>query len=255
MTSLQQFIRIIRGEFEEEEDESIDSDHWPWQDEIETTRDLNQFPASSTKPGSGLLASGEFGRIGVKRQAQQGNPNVVRTIFKQRTRAIPVHHKEEIQSVCIISVLNAMLLRAFYFIVPFRNLYLIVMELLWQTMMLGFILHLFLKVPYFDSVPKVMIHSLKMLDSSFFYTCAQGKETFWTEKLMLDAAMLDFKLHIFDVRKPPLTDHGLLRRDGLLTRMPVRKVIQGHQGNWTITDADLSPNNEQCVGNLSALRW
>lgn len=72
---------------------------------------------------------------------------------------------------------------------------------------------------------------------------------------MLDAATLDFKLHIFDMRKPPVTDPILLRKDGLRTRMPVRKVIQGYHGNWTITDADLSPNNEQCVGNLSALRW
>ena len=64
---------------------------------------------------------------------------------------------------------------------------------------------------------------------------------------------LDFKLHIFDMRKPPV-DRRLPRSDGLLTRMPIRKVVQGHPGNWTITDADLSPNNDRHVVNLSPLR-
>lgn len=50
------------------------------------------------------------------------------------------------------------------------------------------------------------------------------------------------------MRQPPLTDFWM---DGLYTRMPVRKVVQGHRGNWTITDADLSPNNEQYVLDLS----
>jgi WD repeat-containing protein 23 len=61
---------------------------------------------------------------------------------------------------------------------------------------------------------------------------------------------LDFKLHIFDMRKAPVADRRLHRRAGLLTRMPVRKVIQGEEGNWTITDADLSPNNQQYVVKL-----
>lgn len=98
----------MRGEYEEDEDEFIDSDHYSWQDEMETTHPLNRFRATeradSAEGGSELLASGEFGRIGVKPQAQQGNPNIVRTIFKQRTRAIPVHHKEEIHSVCIANL-------------------------------------------------------------------------------------------------------------------------------------------------------
>ena len=64
---------------------------------------------------------------------------------------------------------------------------------------------------------------------------------------------LDFKLHIFDMRKPPVADRNVPRRDGLLTRLPVRKIVQGHHGNWTITDADLSPNNERYVINLSPL--
>ncbi|KIM47605.1 hypothetical protein M413DRAFT_439274 [Hebeloma cylindrosporum] len=74
-------------------------------------------------------------------------------------------------------------------------------------------------------------------DSSFYYTCAQ-----------------DFKLHVFDMRAPPTSDTTpgyLYRRLGgdpsLSTRMPVRKVIQGHPGRWTITDANLSPDNERMI--------
>jgi len=35
------------------------------------------------------------------------------------------------------------------------------------------------------------------------------------------------------------------RLGDLVTRMPLRKVIQGHPGRWTITDANLSPDNER----------
>lgn len=61
----------------------------------------------------------------------------------------------------------------------------------------------------------------------------------------------DFKLHIFDMRAPPVspptsTSSGRnLSDSGLTTRMPLRKVIQGHPGRWTITDANLSPDNER----------
>ncbi|CAA7264768.1 unnamed protein product [Cyclocybe aegerita] len=80
-------------------------------------------------------------------------------------------------------------------------------------------------------------------DSSFYYTCAQ-----------------DFKLHIFDMKAPPTADpvsriervpRGSRRirteTTSLVTRMPLRKVIQGHPGRWTITDANLSPDNERMI--------
>ncbi|KAF8963925.1 WD40-repeat-containing domain protein [Flammula alnicola] len=78
-------------------------------------------------------------------------------------------------------------------------------------------------------------------DSSFYYTCSQ-----------------DFKLHVFDMRAPPTPEHmhgpslpfGNRRSrydTSLTTRMPVRKVIQGHPGRWTITDANLSPDNERLI--------
>ena len=58
------------------------------------------------------------------------------------------------------------------------------------------------------------------------------------------------------MRAPPV-DHRL-RQDlpfgqrsrhdlSLTTSMPLRKVIQGHPGTWTITDANLSPDNERSV--------
>lgn len=56
------------------------------------------------------------------------------------------------------------------------------------------------------------------------------------------------------MRAPPTSEitpgafHRRLRGDpSLSTRMPVRKVIQGHPGRWTVTDANLSPDNERQV--------
>ena len=61
---------------------------------------------------------------------------------------------------------------------------------------------------------------------------------------------LDFKLHIFDMRAPlqenTIDSSRRFLTDGeLVTRIPVRKVIQGQPGRWTITDANLSPDNER----------
>jgi WD repeat-containing protein 23 len=72
-------------------------------------------------------------------------------------------------------------------------------------------------------------------DASFYYTCAQ-----------------DFKLHIFDMRAPlkeNIVDSSrpFLTAGDLVTRMPLRKVIQGHPGRWTITDANLSPDNQRMI--------
>ncbi|TFK26708.1 WD40 repeat-like protein [Coprinopsis marcescibilis] len=68
-------------------------------------------------------------------------------------------------------------------------------------------------------------------DSSFYYTCAQ-----------------DFKLHIFDMTK---TLHGFKgtghRGSSLKTSMPLLKEIKGSVGRWTITDANLSPDNSRII--------
>jgi WD repeat-containing protein 23 len=59
------------------------------------------FPAVTEpeKEGLELIASGDFGRIGVKDRAQRKNPNIVKTILNQRFRPIPLQHKEEVHSV------------------------------------------------------------------------------------------------------------------------------------------------------------
>ncbi|KAF9469759.1 WD40-repeat-containing domain protein [Collybia nuda] len=74
-------------------------------------------------------------------------------------------------------------------------------------------------------------------DSSFYYTCSQ-----------------DFRLHVFDTTAPPVNHrHGLRRAAvhpsdvNLQTNMKVMKTIQGHPGRWTITDANLSPDNERMI--------
>ncbi|KAL1739045.1 hypothetical protein HDZ31DRAFT_69349 [Schizophyllum fasciatum] len=78
-------------------------------------------------------------------------------------------------------------------------------------------------------------------DSSFYYTCSQ-----------------DFELHIYDTTQP-LTNHARntstsrqrsyrgAPRDSVTTRLTVKQSIQGKYGGWTITDANVSPDNERSV--------
>lgn len=88
------------------------------------------------------------------------------------------------------------------------------------------------------------------LDSSFYYTCAQGKNIQvinrdGTTEIHLN---LDFRLHIFDMTAPrvdrPQASSSPLY-PGLKSSMAVKNVIQGHPGRWTVTDANLSPDNER----------
>ncbi|KAF8899131.1 WD40-repeat-containing domain protein [Infundibulicybe gibba] len=73
-------------------------------------------------------------------------------------------------------------------------------------------------------------------DSSFYYTCSQ-----------------DFRLHIYDTTAPPATtisngSRGASRREtNLQTKLQVKKTVYGHPGRWTITDANLSPDNERMI--------
>ncbi|KAG5639568.1 hypothetical protein H0H81_012239 [Sphagnurus paluster] len=72
-------------------------------------------------------------------------------------------------------------------------------------------------------------------DSSFYYTCSQ-----------------DFRLNVFDTTAPPTShrhqrSHSQLSNSDPQTNMKIRKSIQGNPGRWTITDANLSPNNERMV--------
>ncbi|KAJ6601263.1 WD40 repeat-like protein [Mycena vulgaris] len=71
-------------------------------------------------------------------------------------------------------------------------------------------------------------------DSSFFYTCSQ-----------------DFRLNIFDTTVPPVPrEPGARRRDtaiNMRTTMKVMNSIQAHPGRWTISDANLSPDNERMI--------
>ncbi|RXW19331.1 hypothetical protein EST38_g6521 [Candolleomyces aberdarensis] len=75
-------------------------------------------------------------------------------------------------------------------------------------------------------------------DSSFYYTCAQ-----------------DFKLHIFDMTKPPRPfgpvqsrmPRAYGRSGSIQTSLPLRKEIQGQHGQWTVTDANLSPDNSRII--------
>ncbi|KAF9074947.1 WD40-repeat-containing domain protein [Rhodocollybia butyracea] len=70
-------------------------------------------------------------------------------------------------------------------------------------------------------------------DASFFYTCAQ-----------------DFRLHIYDTTAPPQragSQIGSGYDHHLQTTMNVSRRIQGEHGRWTITDANLSPDNDRII--------
>lgn len=67
-------------------------------------------------------------------------------------------------------------------------------------------------------------------DSSFFYTCSQ-----------------DFYVHVFDTTAPPTPPdqiHEVQEDLNLQTTMKITKSIRGLPGNWTITDANLSPDQQ-----------
>jgi WD repeat-containing protein 23 len=107
MSSLRDLLGL--DEYEEDDAEYINSDDYYETDSLDP-------PAIATEPleeGLELLASGDFGRIGVKHRTQQRNPNIVKRILKQRSHAIPVHIKEDFHSVRNTSQTQAMLLRTF----------------------------------------------------------------------------------------------------------------------------------------------
>jgi len=97
MTSLRDLLGLMQDGYEDDT-EFIDSDGYS---------EMGPLDPPATEPleeGLELLASGDFGRIGIKHRTQQHNPNIVKKILKQRSRAIPVHIKEEFQSVRISSL-------------------------------------------------------------------------------------------------------------------------------------------------------
>ncbi|KAJ7292730.1 WD40 repeat-like protein [Mycena rebaudengoi] len=71
-------------------------------------------------------------------------------------------------------------------------------------------------------------------DSSFFYTCSQ-----------------DFRLNIFDTTVPAVARERGIRQsssdDYLKTNMKVINSIRAQPGRWTVTDANLSPDNERLI--------
>ncbi|KAN0060237.1 hypothetical protein ACQY0O_007566 [Thecaphora frezii] len=79
-------------------------------------------------------------------------------------------------------------------------------------------------------------------DSSFFYTCSQ-----------------DFKVHVYDTTiagprqvkeyndASSRSRHSRFYDATQQTSLKVIKSIQGRQGNWTITDANLSPDNQWMI--------
>ncbi|KAK0198745.1 WD40-repeat-containing domain protein [Armillaria mellea] len=70
-------------------------------------------------------------------------------------------------------------------------------------------------------------------DSSFYYTCSQ-----------------DFRLYIYDTSSPPFSPadrQAALSDTSVQTTMNVRRRILGHPGRWTITDANLSPDNQRMI--------
>ncbi|KAH8835624.1 WD40-repeat-containing domain protein [Flagelloscypha sp. PMI_526] len=74
-------------------------------------------------------------------------------------------------------------------------------------------------------------------DSSFYYTCSQ-----------------DFQLHVFDTNASKSARPNGLRRypqhgqpSPVTSRLHLKHTIQGRPGRWTITDANLSPDNERMI--------
>ncbi|KAF9486361.1 WD40 repeat-like protein [Pholiota conissans] len=191
-------IQIQHEDLEDEEDgDYMDEDE---DDDYSPSFQNSQWFPPVTEPqqeGLELLASGEFGRVGVKHRTRSDNLNISKGVLNQLYRPIPTPSREDIQS-------N---------LVPNTN----------GTTVASYDANMY-TAQFSD-------------DSSFFYTCAQ-----------------DFRLHVFDMRAASISANtlpGLNRRNrldtSLTTQMPLRKVIQGYPGRWTITDANLSPDNERLI--------
>lgn len=71
------------------------------------------------------------------------------------------------------------------------------------------------------------------------------------ERKFLTDYRVDFKLHVYDTTAPPTPSiPGMIRSrhredPSLHTTMKVLNTIQGQPGRWTITDTDLSRDNER----------
>ncbi|KAJ3509695.1 hypothetical protein NLJ89_g5084 [Agrocybe chaxingu] len=183
--------------FEEGEDD--DEDDYYYSPPPKPARQWFKPVEEPQQAGLELLASGEFGQIGVKNRSRRKAVNLARTVLNRGYLRIPCPNREELCS-------N---------LVPNTN---------------G------VTVATYDSN---MYTASFSNDSSFYYTY--------------------FKLHIFDMRAPPTAEtvsrtervsrgsRRIRTETSLVTRMPLRKVIQGHPGRWTITDANLSPDNERMI--------
>jgi WD repeat-containing protein 23 len=90
---------------EDEEDEEDDGDYMEEDDEdvYSPSHQSTQWFPPVTEPqqaGLDLLASGEFGRVGVKHRTRRNNLNISRSVLNQFYQPIPIPSREDTQSVC-----------------------------------------------------------------------------------------------------------------------------------------------------------
>ncbi|TFK99703.1 WD40-repeat-containing domain protein [Pterulicium gracile] len=176
-----------------------DDDDEAYEDEDEEIEvDRSAFPMNDTPNETGihLMDSGDFGRVGVKRDNRG-------FVYAQRSVARRILDESSLR--------RATLFREDYTssLVPNTN----------GTAV---------------AVYHANVYSGQFsADSSFYYTCAQ-----------------DFGLRVYDMTAPPV-DHRRPENqqmdNGSRSTLKMLKMINGISGRWTITDANLSPDNTRMI--------
>lgn len=94
-------VTIQHEDFEDEDDgDYMDEDD---EDDHSPSHQSSQWFPPVTEPqqaGLDLLASGEFGRVGIKHRTRRNNMNISRSVLNQFYQHIPMPSREDTQSVC-----------------------------------------------------------------------------------------------------------------------------------------------------------
>lgn len=94
----------------DDEDEDDDDDYIPIDDDDDDEDGYGRATRSRARPffppvtepkkeGLELLASGDFGRVGVKSRSRRNRGNITRTILDRGSRPIPLSNREDILNV------------------------------------------------------------------------------------------------------------------------------------------------------------
>lgn len=98
-----QHQHIIEDDEDDEDYMTVEDDDDELYGHQRRTRSRPFFPpvTEPQKEGLELLASGDFGRVGVKNRTRRNRRNIARTVLNQGKNPVPLSNREDILTVCI----------------------------------------------------------------------------------------------------------------------------------------------------------